>query len=44
MKYDTEKMRAKRAKSIDNRRETVKSRDKARRAARSRKYAENGRA
>lgn len=44
MRYDTEKMRAKRSKSIDIRREDVKQRDKSRKQARLRKYAEVGRA
>jgi len=44
MKYDTEKMRSNRQKSIDSKRETVKQRDKARKAARTRKYTEVGRA
>lgn len=39
MKYDTEKMRSNRQKSIDNRRSERKSNDIARKQARAAKYA-----
>lgn len=39
MRYDTEKMRSNRRKSIDKTRMTVKQRDIARKAARARKYS-----